>query len=368
MQLIKNNIFLKLLLIMFIFNIMGNTNSFAQNTASKQQNTSVEIDKSKPEVEPVPAQKIEAFKKSREFQYTEDLKKGFDFWSYLWYWFSKIVEAIFSDKGPAPYLRILVVLAVLTFVVYKIFGSGVSLSLNKKSKAANGFGYFDEDIHSQDLDKKLSKASTDQQFREAIHPLLDQRRILRRCHARRHGPRPSHRLVLWRAPPPAPHPGYARRLHLRRPDCPAPGPARQMRFGLLAGINVAGVIVSVATGITTGLAGAGVWALVYMQLAGSAFNAAAVLEPRPLETRPAPPQPRRPRYAPLRRKPDPDSTSSTTSPETSTMSLSERCGGGGLRVDPHRRIETQQPSTIRCPTASIGPNDASAGPTAASSA
>ena len=51
---------------------------------------------------------------------------------------------------------------------------------------------------------------------------------------------------------------------------------RQMRFGTLALIDILRLAVSVVVGIITALAGAGVWALVYMTLSGSLFNAVAV--------------------------------------------------------------------------------------------
>jgi O-antigen/teichoic acid export membrane protein len=51
---------------------------------------------------------------------------------------------------------------------------------------------------------------------------------------------------------------------------------RQMRFVTLALIDILRLVVCVAVGIAAALAGAGVWALVYMPLAGSVFNVVAV--------------------------------------------------------------------------------------------
>ena len=90
--------------------------------------------------------------------------------SYIWYWIGKLLETIFSDRGAAPVIRILVVIAALTFIIFKIFKSNLSVifSLNKKSKTGIGFEYFDEDIHSPDLDKKLEEAIRERNFRDAI--------------------------------------------------------------------------------------------------------------------------------------------------------------------------------------------------------
>jgi len=51
---------------------------------------------------------------------------------------------------------------------------------------------------------------------------------------------------------------------------------RQMRFGTLVLIDILRLIVSATVGIIAALAGAGVWALVYMTLSGNLFNALAV--------------------------------------------------------------------------------------------
>jgi len=48
---------------------------------------------------------------------------------------------------------------------------------------------------------------------------------------------------------------------------------RQMRFGALAGLSIGRPAISALVGIVAALAGAGVWALVYMTLAGSIFGA-----------------------------------------------------------------------------------------------
>ncbi len=52
---------------------------------------------------------------------------------------------------------------------------------------------------------------------------------------------------------------------------------RQMRFGVLALIQISSMVVSIATGIILALCGAGYWALVFMQLAMSGTTAIGIL-------------------------------------------------------------------------------------------
>lgn len=149
---------------------ISNAELFSQNAAISKQVDSVQIDKSQLKVEPVPSRKIENFRKDKDFIYELLPIEQFNLMSYIWYWISKFLAAIFSDRGAAPYIRLLVIIAAITFIIFRIFKSNLSgiFSLNKKSKTDNGFEYFDEDIHTQDLDKKLDQAILERNFRDAI--------------------------------------------------------------------------------------------------------------------------------------------------------------------------------------------------------
>jgi hypothetical protein len=153
-----------------IVHSIGNSLCLGQNTEIARDTLILKTDQSKLKVEKVPFKKIEKFRNSSEFQYEVEPKAKFDLIGYIWYWIIKILEAIFSDKGVAPYFRVLIALVALAFVVYKIIGGNLSgiFSFNKKLKASNGFEYFEEDIHSQDLDKNLSNAIAKQNYRAAI--------------------------------------------------------------------------------------------------------------------------------------------------------------------------------------------------------
>jgi hypothetical protein len=166
-----NNKSISILFILLIFLTQGNfIQIFAQDTIVQQNTQKLETDQTKLKVRPVPHKKIEDFRNNNAFKYDQVNLPGVDFWSIFWYWVNKIIDAIFSNKGVAPYIRYLVMLLVLAFVVYKIFGGGFSglFSQNKKIKGKSGFEYAEEDIYQQDLDEKLNKAIQDRNYREAI--------------------------------------------------------------------------------------------------------------------------------------------------------------------------------------------------------
>jgi len=160
-----------ILIFLIIFLMQGNFGQIiGQNSDTTENKQVIQTDQSKLKVEPVPHKKIEDFRNNNAFKYDKAKMPGIDFWSIFWYWVNKILEEIFSDSGPAPYIRYLVMLLVIAFVVYKIFGGNFSglFSRNKKIQGKNGFEYFEEDIYQQDLDEKLSIAIQSKNYREAI--------------------------------------------------------------------------------------------------------------------------------------------------------------------------------------------------------
>lgn len=142
----------------------------AQSAKVSTADQTIETDQSNIHVERVPKEKIEDFRNDNAFNYMVVEHSGFDFWSLFWYWFNKILAKLFSDAGAAPYIRYLLMFLAIAFVVYKIAGGNFTgiFSFNKKVKSANGFDYFEEDIHQSDIDKKLNEAIRDKNYRDAI--------------------------------------------------------------------------------------------------------------------------------------------------------------------------------------------------------
>jgi hypothetical protein len=165
----RKKLFIKLS-ILLIFSCLGFNFVIAQNVGIAQVKDSVQIDKTNVKVEKVPWDKINKYKNSKAFDYNLTIHKDFSLWSRILYWLEELLSKIFSKHGVAPYLRLLFVLLVLAFIIYKIIGSNISgiFSRNKKLQKSNGFDYFDEDIHNQDLDKNLSDAIAAQNYRKAI--------------------------------------------------------------------------------------------------------------------------------------------------------------------------------------------------------
>ncbi len=143
---------------------------FAQNLQKVKAKDSVQADQSELKVEQVPHQKLENFRNSNDFNYLFKRAEGFDFWSLFWRWVNKLLQKLFSDKGAAPYIRYAIMFLVIAFIIYKIAGGNLSgiFSSNKKVKGENGFDYFEEDIHQENIDQKLRDAIRNQNFRTAI--------------------------------------------------------------------------------------------------------------------------------------------------------------------------------------------------------
>ncbi len=161
-------ILLILLLAAFVAVDTGFGQAQTEQKVAAEQN--IPKDQSQLKVEKVPQQKLDDYKNSNDFNYLFKRAKGFDFWSLFWRWFNDLLQGFFSDKGAAPYIRYAIMFVVIAFIIYKIAGGNLSgiFSKNKKIKGENGFEYFEEDIHQENMDEKLRKAIRERNFRTAI--------------------------------------------------------------------------------------------------------------------------------------------------------------------------------------------------------
>lgn len=159
----------KLVLLSLFMVLLIPSRIFAQQDSINSKPV-LETDTLKIQAEKVPAEKIKAYRNNNAFKYDMEEKPGFDFWSVFWYWVGRILRAIFSNEGPAPYIRYLIMLLVVAFVIYKIVGGNFSriFSKNKKIKPRNGLEYNNENIYEENLEEKLNTAINNNLFREAI--------------------------------------------------------------------------------------------------------------------------------------------------------------------------------------------------------
>ena len=164
-KLFKGN-FQQILLIL-VLSIISKSVIISQSTATDVIKDSVQVDKSQLIVEPVPSAKIEQYRKDKDFIYKPVAVQDFSLMSYISYWIREFFQAAF---GGVRIIWFLLVIAAITFIIFKIFKSDISgiFSLNKKNKTGNEFEYFNEDIHSTNLDKKLEQAISAHNYRDAI--------------------------------------------------------------------------------------------------------------------------------------------------------------------------------------------------------
>lgn len=160
-----------LIALMALLFVKNSTQSvYARGTQKVKAEESARADQSKLKVEKVPQKKLNDYKKSNDFNYLFKEAKGLDFWSLFWRWVNEVLQRFFSDKGAAPYIRYGLMFLVIAFIIYKIIGGNLSgvFSRNKKVKGENGFDYFEEDIHQENMEEKLKNAIKTRNFRTAI--------------------------------------------------------------------------------------------------------------------------------------------------------------------------------------------------------
>lgn len=160
-----------LLILLLAAFVAGDTDfALAQTKQKVATNKNIQKDHSKLKVVKVPQQKLDEYKNSNDFNYLFKRAKGLDFWSLFWRWFNDVLRGFFSNEGAAPYIRYAIMFAVIAFIIYKIAGGNLSgiFAKNKKVKGENGFDYFEEDIHQENMDEKLRNAIKERNFRAAI--------------------------------------------------------------------------------------------------------------------------------------------------------------------------------------------------------
>lgn len=119
-------------------------------------------------VAPVPVHKIEKYRQDNDFKYIKQAPV-IDFWGIVLKRLMDFLEAAFSDKGAAPYIRYAIIILVIAFAISKILGGNFSgiLIKNKKTGKKNGFEYGAENIHKIDFEKEIKNAIKNQNFRLA---------------------------------------------------------------------------------------------------------------------------------------------------------------------------------------------------------
>lgn len=156
---------LKILYSFFILTILYQVLLVGNNKLCAQLKQKTQIETT---IAPVPVYKIEKYRTDNDFKYIKQAP-AIDFTGILLKWLSDFLEIVFSNNGPAPYIRYAVIILVILFAVSKIVGGdfvGV-FRKNNKYNNNNGLSFGIDDINNIDFEKEIENASKQQNFRLA---------------------------------------------------------------------------------------------------------------------------------------------------------------------------------------------------------
>lgn len=92
---------------------------------------------------------------------------GFGYW--LTRILIKILETIFSDEGPAPYIRYFVAALIVVWAVYKLVGKNIVGGFEFRNRRSGlHFNKVEDDINDPHLEDKLREAIAQKAYRTAV--------------------------------------------------------------------------------------------------------------------------------------------------------------------------------------------------------
>lgn len=98
------------------------------------------------------AEKLEEYRNDRDFRYEVNPYRQNTFWDKIRYYLGQFLNTLFSDKGPGPYIRTLILIVVLALAVIKLVDGNAQWFFGKESKSREGtVRLLEEDIAGADL-------------------------------------------------------------------------------------------------------------------------------------------------------------------------------------------------------------------------
>ncbi len=113
--------------------------------------------------------KIEDFRQDRNFHYGINHYRKNTISNKIQHFLHQVANKLFSDKGAAPYIRSLILLAILLFVVVKLFEGQFQWFISKDSKNNIGKTILpDQEINQVNLQKLANKAMQEGNLRLSV--------------------------------------------------------------------------------------------------------------------------------------------------------------------------------------------------------
>lgn len=153
-----------MLLVNLFVSLSAQTDSIPVSTEEKAT-TAETVDFRVPERE-----KIKDYQKDNRFNYNEP-ERGISFWDKVKYWFSDLINDIFSTvskSGVPGVVLILVIVLILCLIVLKFLGVDYRKVLGKKQMDTPEINIYTENVHEMDFDTLISNAMKNKDYRLVV--------------------------------------------------------------------------------------------------------------------------------------------------------------------------------------------------------
>lgn len=116
-------------------------------------------------------EKIDTYLNDSDFDYPDRQKPSINLWSRFWRWFWSLFPEISIDTNFGPIVRIgfyILCGIVIIYTVLRLLGIDASQVLGRKTASQVQYAGDIEDIHGIDFEQEISKATGQQDYRQAI--------------------------------------------------------------------------------------------------------------------------------------------------------------------------------------------------------
>ncbi|HBX53234.1 MAG: hypothetical protein A2309_06360 [Bacteroidetes bacterium RIFOXYB2_FULL_35_7] len=132
---------------------------------------------------------IEKFKKDKDFDYSVTPENPHTFTKWLSHWVGKIIDAIFSNKGPFPFIRWAIIIGLLVLLILKILKVKPQALFYKNKTTSFNAEEVNIDIHEINIEEQIENAISVRNYRLAVRFLYLQ--LLKKLH--------TENLIEWAA-------------------------------------------------------------------------------------------------------------------------------------------------------------------------
>ena len=125
----------------------------------------INYDSSHIEIRKASEDKISEYQNNSDFLYHEVQKNGNSFMDYVVYYVQRFLYAFFSDEGIMPFVRYLIIILFIAFVVYQLTKNKLQGVFSRKSQNSGiVYDLMEENLSAEDFDKLIAKERANRNF------------------------------------------------------------------------------------------------------------------------------------------------------------------------------------------------------------